>query len=263
MTNRRHRPIRARPGALCGLLGLIALVPAGAHAQSGALTLELELGPAWQSYNDVEIPNDGSATRFSLRDLAGSGPWPAGRLTVTWDPWERHGFRLLVAPFSLTEEGVPAGPVDFAGESYVAGEPARATYRFSSYRIGYRYRFHRGEAATARAGFTAKVRDARIALRQEGTASEKTDLGFVPLLHLSGEWGFAPGLELSLDLDALAGGPGRAVDGALKVGWSPGDRWSFHVGYRAVEGGADVTDVYTFAWLHYAVVSARWSLSAR
>jgi hypothetical protein len=23
-------------------------------------------GPAWQTYNDVEIPNDGTATRFSL-----------------------------------------------------------------------------------------------------------------------------------------------------------------------------------------------------
>jgi hypothetical protein len=35
-------------------------------------TIQLEGGPIWQSYNDVEIPNDGSATRFSLFDLAGN-----------------------------------------------------------------------------------------------------------------------------------------------------------------------------------------------
>jgi hypothetical protein len=246
------------PGLL-PLLALLALLPASAHAQSGSLVLELEVGPAWQSYNDVEIPNDGTATRFSLRDLAGSGPWPAGRVTVTWDPWERHGFRLLVAPFALTEEGVPAEAVSFAGESYAAGEPARARYRFNSYRVGYRYLLRQGEVTTARVGFTAKVRDARIALRQGPLASEKTDLGFVPLLHLSGDWAPSPDLELSLDVEGLAGGPGRAVDGALKLGWAPREGWSVHVGYRTVEGGADVTDVYTFAWLHYAVLSVRWT----
>ncbi|MDX1675165.1 MAG: hypothetical protein R3314_10265, partial [Longimicrobiales bacterium] len=69
--------------------------------------VELEAGPAWQSYNDVEIPNDGTATRFSLYDLAGAGPWPAGRLYVTWNITDRHGLRLLAAPFSLTETGAP------------------------------------------------------------------------------------------------------------------------------------------------------------
>jgi hypothetical protein len=29
-------------------------------------------------------------------------------------------------------------------------------------------------------------------------------------------------------------------------------------GYRTVEGGADVDEVYNFAWLHYAVLSASY-----
>jgi hypothetical protein len=37
-----------------------------------------------------------------------------------------------------------------------------------------------------------------------------------------------------------------------------GDRWSILAGYRTVEGGADVEAVYSFAWLHYAVVSVSW-----
>jgi hypothetical protein len=31
--------------------------------------------------------------------------------------------------------------------------------------------------------------------------------------------------------------------------------WTLAAGYRTLEGGADVDDVYTFAWLHYATAS--------
>jgi hypothetical protein len=226
------------------------------------LVIELEGAPTWQSYNDVEIPNDGSATRFSLYDLVGAGPWLAGRIYVTWNLTERHGLRLLAAPFSLTEEGVPASALRFAGAEYDAGVPARATYEFDSYRATYRYRSHQAERTTAWVGFTGKLRDARIALEQGTTESEKTDLGFVPLLHLAADWRFTPGWALELDADALAGGPGRAEDVTLRLGWEASPQWSLHIGYRMVEGGADVDEVYTFAWLHYATVMVRWSLGA-
>ena len=64
---------------------LALLLPASAMAQTPRLIVELEGGPVWQSYNDVEVPNDGSATRFALDELAGTGPWPAGRLYLTWN----------------------------------------------------------------------------------------------------------------------------------------------------------------------------------
>ncbi len=238
------------------LLAALVLLPLRAAAQDvPRLTMELEAGPAWQSYNDVEIPNDGSATRFSLRDLAGTGPWSAARLYLTWNIDERHGLRLLLAPFSLTETGTPSRALRFAGADYAAGTPTRATYTFNSYRLSYRYRFHEGRRTAAWVGFTAKLRDAVIELQQGPTTSRKTDLGFVPLLHLAGDWWLAPRYRLSLDVDALAGGPGRAEDAALELGYRLSDRWTLEAGYRMVEGGADVDEVYTFAWLHYAAAS--------
>ena len=83
-------------------------------------------------------------------------------------------------------------------------------------------------------------------------------MGFVPLLHLAGDWRFTSRWRLGLDVDALAGGPGRAEDAALELAYDLSDRWSVQGGYRTVEGGADVTEVYTFAWLHYAVLSVVW-----
>jgi hypothetical protein len=237
-----------------------AMPPSSIAAQTPRLELELEGGPVWQSYNDVEIPNDGTATRFSLADLAGAGPWPAARLYLTWHLAERHALRLLAAPFSLTETGTPADPLSFAGASYLAATPVEATYTFNSYRISYRWRFHEGTWTTAWLGLTAKLRDASVALAQGVTRSRKDDLGFVPLLHLAAEWRATSSWRLSFDADALAGGPGRAVDASLALLYDVDDRWSMGAGYRTLEGGADVTSVYSFAWLHYATLSVarRW-----
>jgi len=244
-----------RLAALC--VGLL-LMPAAAAAQVPKLVVELEGGPAWQSYNDVRIPNDASATRFSLVDLVGTGPWVAGRIYVTWNTSETNGWRLLLAPFSLEETGTLDGPISFAGASFDAERGARATYTFNSYRLTWRHRFHAGERTSAWIGATAKVRDATIALEQGKIRAQKDDFGFVPLLHLAGEWRPAPRWRLDLDVDALAGGPGRAEDATVRAGYDLGDHWALSAGYRMVEGGADVDPVYTFAWLHYAVVSVAW-----
>ncbi len=122
--------------------------------------VELELGSVWQARNDVQIPNSQLGTRFSLEELVGNGPWPAGRLYATWNINERHSLRALLAPLSYTETGVFDEPVDFAGESYAAGEPTEATYEFNSWRLTYRYRIKDGDRWRLWVGGTAKIRDA-------------------------------------------------------------------------------------------------------
>jgi hypothetical protein len=42
---------------------------------------------------------------------------------------------------------------------------------------------------------------------------------------------------------------------AVTLGRDLNAKWTVRGGYRLVEGGANVTNVYTFAWLHYAVVA--------
>lgn len=249
---------KALPGALVGALALAMLMPAPGRAQTPTWEIEVEGGPVWQTTNDVQIPNDASATRFSLSDLIGGGPWAAGRLYITWNLSDRQGLRLLAAPLTVTGSGTPQAPLSFAGEDYLSGVPAEATYTFNSYRLTWRYRFHEGTNTTAWIGFTGKIRDAVTALEQGDRSSEKTNVGFVPLLHLAGDWRFAPRWTASLDVDALAGGPGRAEDVALELGYDLADDWTLQAGYRTVEGGADVDEVYAFAWLHYATMSVVW-----
>jgi hypothetical protein len=197
---------------------VLAEIPAAA-GDDPRFAVELEVGPVWQSRNKVEIPNDWTATRFSLKELAGSGPWPAGRIDFTWNIKGRHGMRLPLAPLSFTETGTFDQPVIFAGEAYAAGVPTEGTYQFNSWRATYRYRFRDGKRWIWWIGATAKVRDAKVELRQGAITSKDTDLGFVPLLHLRGDYHFS-------------------------------ERWGLAFGYRTVEGGADVDEVYSFAWFH-------------
>ena len=248
--------MRTHALASCLFLALAALQPL--DAQTRRLSLELEGGAGWQSSNNVEIPNDGSATRFSLKDLTGTGPWPFGRAYLTWNINDRHGLRALYAPLSITETGVPAENIDFEGERFSSGIPVEATYKFNSYRLTYRYRVRETDRASAWIGFTGKIRDATVELEQGTTSSRKDNVGLVPLLHLAGEWRTAPRWHVSADVDGLAGGPGRAIDGALKIGYDVRDNLALRVGYRTLEGGADVDDTYNFAWLHYAVASITW-----
>jgi len=232
------------------------LVSGSAVAQDPSrFSLELEVGPAWQTRNTVQIPNDATGTRFSLKDLVGTGPWAAGRVYFTWNVNRKHSLRLLAAPLSYTETGVFGEQVNFAGESYQPGVPVEATYQFNSWRVGYRWRFMDGERWTLWAGVTAKVRDAKIALAQGDASSEDTDVGFVPLLAFAADYRFADRWHAMVDFEGLAGGPGRAIDLALKLGYDLNDRWTLTAGYRMVEGGADIDEVYNFAWFQYAVVS--------
>jgi len=240
---------------------LIALGHAGTAAGTTGndsvprFEIEFEAGAVWQSRNDVQIPNDESGTRFSLADLVGRGPWPAGRVYFTWNLNNRHGLRILLAPFTYTESGTFTTPVDFAEARFLPDTPTEATYKFNSWRLRYRYRFHAGSRWRWWIGFTAKIRDAKIQLDQGNTIAKDTDVGFVPLLHLAGAVRLGGPWSLLLDADALAGGPGRAEDVALKLVFAASDRLSISGGYRTLEGGADVDEVYNFAWFHYAVGS--------
>jgi len=73
------------------LFPLVAPVGQAAAQEIPRFQIELEAGPVWQSRNDVQIPNDETGTRFSLVDLAGNGPWAAGRLYFTWNFKPRQG----------------------------------------------------------------------------------------------------------------------------------------------------------------------------
>jgi hypothetical protein len=225
------------------------------HAQDYPWRIGVETGPVWQNRNDVQIPGD-TGTRFSLADLAGSGPYPYVRLELSYELSKKHSLRFLLAPFEYTETGTLDKNVDFAGQNYSAGQATEVSYKFNSYRATYRYRFHDSDSWQWHIGGTLKIRDADIRLKQGNVSSSDDNLGVVPLVNLYGEYNAADRWTMVVDLDGLASPQGRAIDLGLLARYNLDKQWYIAGGYRTLEGGADNDNVYTFAWFNYAVLSA-------
>lgn len=246
---------RIAAGLVAGLaVSTAAAADEASETRRNRVAIGVETGGVWFSRNDVRVPGD-IGTEFDMLDLTGKGPDAFLRLNLDWDINVRHGLRFVIAPLEVTGTGELAEPTLFAGETFAAGVPTEGTYKFSTYKVTYRYSFRDRGAWRWRVGFTGLVRDANIELEQGGTRANDDNVGFVPLLHVGADFAFAPRWRFEIDFDGLAGGPGRAIDLGLKVHYDITRHWFVGGGYRTLEGGVDTDDVYNFAWLHYAVVT--------
>jgi hypothetical protein len=233
------------------VLGLLFALAAAAPAR---WAIDVELGAVFSGYNDVRVPNEGGTDISLSRDLE-TDPGFFQRLRVGYVFNERHAVSLLAAPLELDAHGSVGRPVFFEGVEFPADAPLEATYRFDSYRATYRYNLIRRDRLTFGLGFTAKVRDAAVALESDGLGAEITNTGFVPLFNFGLAWAFAEDWELLFEGDALAAPQGRAEDVLLALRYRLSENFAVKGGYRMLEGGADAAEVYNFTMLHYAVVS--------
>jgi len=218
---------------------------------------QLETAGLWQTRNEFRLPGT-TGTQINLANFK-SGPFFAPRFYAEWDINEKNGLRLLLAPLAFDVPFTPSAAISVRGQTFAAGTPVTARFKFNSYRLTYRYLFDSDGPWKFRLGATVKVRDANISVTDGVTTAEDPNLGFVPLLYFGvrrnlGEQWFA-----DLDVDALAAPQGRAEDVALRLGYDL-TPWELSLGYRFLEGGADNDRVYTFAFLHYAFIAAAYSL---
>lgn len=230
---------------------ILLLIPATALAEENGdkFSLELEAGVVGQAYNKIQIPNDATGTRFSLKDIAGSGPYSSLRFSGKMRIGSRSELQLILAPFKASETGCLAETVQYNGVSFTAGD-VKAKYIFSTYRLTYRYTFRNTPKWKLSIGATALIRDADVALEQGGKRTNYDNVGFVPLLNFKSTYIFSEGLQFHFDFNGLAGGPGRLLEGDARLQFTLGGNVYMGLGYRFLEGGVDIDDVYNFAMLH-------------
>jgi hypothetical protein len=216
---------------------------------------DVESGVTIVSYSDVQIPKS-TGTLISFSDELETDPafFIRGRFTYYFD--KGNMLSVLVAPLTLKATGSVDREVVFEGESFAPNTSLNTVYKFNSYRLTYEHFWFAGEKLRFGLGVTAKVRDAAISIADSDTVSEKTDLGFVPLIKFSIAWKFMYPLELVLDGDALAAPQGRAEDVSIALRGDVNDRLSLKLGYRVLEGGSDVEAVYSFTWVNYMFAGA-------
>lgn len=241
-------------------IAFLAFLFGPAQALEDGYHLEIEGGGVWQSRNSVQSPTStgGSSpqgNRFSLVDLLGKGAKPYFRLSARHIWGNRHQVHLLYAPLRLTGTGSFAASVLFQGTAFAPNTATKGLYRFDSYRIGYRYKFFDRSEWQLWGGLTLKLRDANIALTQGIIKANRANVGLVPLLSFHAQRRINPQWSAILDVEGLAAPQGRALDAAIKFRRQLSDNVGVSLGYRMLEGGADNDKVYTFAWLHYGLVS--------
>lgn len=204
--------------------------------------------------NEAAIP--AGSTRFRLTDVIGRGPNMGVRLNLVYQkPGEGHAYRLLVAPYQVSGVGTLNSPVNFEGGAFAAGVPTRVGYKFNSYRLTYMNRW-KGNWSI---GGTLKVRDAYTYVEQNGQRRTKKDLGFVPLLHVSGEEPLGGPWSLRVEMDAAWAPQGQAIDLGVLAVYKLNEGFSLTAGFRTLEGGADNSKL--FSWGHF--LSGSLGVSAR
>ncbi|MEM8527843.1 MAG: hypothetical protein AAGG68_24590 [Bacteroidota bacterium] len=231
----------------------------GAQFSFAQFRFSSETGVAFNQYNVVRAPNDVSLakktnpTLFSFaEDFEVGGMTNFVRLEMAYTMNDKHVFQLTAAPLSVEYSGLRDLPIRFEGEVFEPSMNTFGSYKFNTYRFSYRYALIRKEKTRLEIGLTALLRDAKIELTQGNTTASNTDLGAVPLISFWLEKDLSPRLTLLLTGDALVGPRGRAEDVFAGVEFDViKDRLFGKIGYRILEGGADVEQVYNFALFHF------------
>lgn len=225
----------------------------GVSTAKAQALIDLESGLVFTGYNNVRIPGD-KGTLFTLKDDLIPKTEPFYRIRLNYTIKSRHTLSLLYAPLETKSEGSVANDILFRGVLFPANSKIAGTYKFNSYRLTYRYDIVKKARIELGLGFTAKIRDAKIALSSTGLISEKTNVGFVPIINFRLMWKVDDKLGLLLDGDALAAPQGRAEDVLIAASYKLSENIGIRAGYRILEGGADNDEVYNFALFHYASV---------
>lgn len=235
------------------LLLVLALGLSFAFAQ---FSLDMESGVAFTGYNDLRIPNDAVHSDLSFKDDLESSPKMYGRANLHYRITPVHEVSLLYSPITIKPKGTLDRNIVFMNETFAAGKKIDAVYRFDSYRLQYLYRFKNQNIGIRALGLTLKVRDAEIALKNEDVEATKINTGLVPLIGFEFGYNFTDDLAVEFKGEALTSKFGRAEDVLLSLKYDIDDVYCLYAGYRLLEGGSDIDEVYTFALLHYATIGA-------
>ena len=225
------------------------------HAQA---YLDVESGAVFTGYNNVRIPGN-TGTLFSLKTDLNAKPNAFIRIRAGYTIKSRHAISLLYAPLTVKSDGSTNKQINFEGATFQANTALNASYTFNSYRITYRYDIVKRSKFEFGLGFTAKIRDAEIALNSPGLAASKKNVGFVPIINFRLNWKINDKIGVLFEGDALAAPQGRAEDVQLAGTYTFSDQFMLRLGYRILEGGASNDEVYNFALIHYASLGVTYT----
>lgn len=208
-------------------------------------------------YNKIQVSGT-EGTRFNIVE-EGNGNFDndasfAYRLRLGYRFNNRHNVFGLFAPLQVSYNGSFDRTTRFYKENFLPLVDTKVNYQFNSYRLTYRYDFVVTDRVRLGAGLTGKIRDAYIEVEQNGQSSKKTDLGVVPLINIYAAVNATDRIGFLLEGDGLASSQGRAFDFELAALYNITEETKLRLGYRILEGGSDIDEVYNFTLINYGLI---------
>ncbi|MDC0255031.1 hypothetical protein OAK75_09030 [Bacteriovoracales bacterium] len=219
--------------------------------------IELEVGQVKLHKNKVRIPGN-TGTSFDTTELSPTEGL-FYRLNLYVPLKGKNSLRLLYGPLEINQNGNFSNDILFDGATFSKSTNTDVLYKFNSYRLTYRYLFNDGANFKLFVGLTGKIRDAEIKLAQGNLSKSYTNVGFVPLIYLRGDWKAVDWLTLILEMDAAGASQGRAIEGVLKTRASINNNLGLSLGHRVLEGGADNDRVFTWSLISFSFLSLDFS----
>ena len=237
------------------IVTLVWALPAGAGMP---WAIDLEAAMVTVESNDVSVPNE-TGTRFSLTSDLKTDDDVAFRIGLSYRIGERNRIAVLYAPLSLHAKGTADFSIDFNGDSFAANEELRAVSQYNSYRLAWTHDVVRNDKLELGLGLTANLRDAAIELSDATTTSRYENRGVIPMMNLRVDWRWHRRLGLLIEADGVIApsGKGRTEDVLVALTIRPWGKGTFRLGYRFLEGGVDIEDIYDFTYVSYYVFGWR------
>lgn len=243
-------------------VGLFFFLFFGNSSAFAQTVFDLESGLVFTGYNDVRIPSNGG-TLFSLKEDLNDEASMFFRLRLTQNFKSRHTLSILYAPLEIKSMGSGSSAIFFNGVTFAPKTQIQSRYKFNSYRLTYRYDLITKPKLLFGLGLTAKIRDASIRLLSDNLSSERTSLGFVPIINFSLFGKVDQWFGFLLQGDALISPRGRAEDVHAALTYQISDSIRIRAGYRILEGGAENEKVYGFSLFHYAAFGLSYSFKKK
>jgi hypothetical protein len=224
--------------------------------------IDVELGVLNIVYNDIANGIGSYASRFSSTAIE-NRPEFYSRYSYYFNLDRKNSFRLLVAPLTVNGAGIidpnSAATINYDNIIWNANQLINYEYKFNSYRATYRRTIFDNDKFTFMIGFTAKIRDARILINQNGLVSNDVNVGFVPLLYFNFEYRPIDKLTLGIEGDVTGAPQGSAVDVDVFARYRVHKHVELAAVYRFLFGGVSIATNYNYGFYNYFGAAIRVS----
>lgn len=242
---------------------ILSLLPRTSKAQ---LSLDIETGifkvnandasSSWQ--NSYGTLNGKDGTLFSyVKDFQNTAkPLIRVRASYTFGKSKRHVISVLAAPLQYKTTGSFSSAVVFNSNTFASNTRTVGFYKFSGYRLTYRYYLKNTDKIKLGIGLTLNLRDAEFSL-QQGTKYERNyNRGFVPLINTYLDYKITSKVGILIDGDVFyIDNTGGAIDYLCGLNYTLSKKLTLKTGYRFFSGvGSEKGNVYNKLFVSSFVV---------